>query len=174
MPSKGKCSQEGKELLFKVASSRDIWMVTHCAAVLAVSTTCRGVELKNLRWKDADLFDRKISVRRSKTEAGHRTIPLNAEAMNALGRLLARAQSNGSVAPEHFVFPTCENGIFDVTRPQKTWRTAWRSLVKEAAKRAGSEASQRAIESGRDAAAAYNKAAAQFVGYDSTISGIRR
>jgi hypothetical protein len=25
------------------------WMVAHCAAVLAVSTTCRGVEIKNLR-----------------------------------------------------------------------------------------------------------------------------
>ena len=162
---KGKVlTKEGKELLFRVAGSKDLWMVAHCAAVLAVSTTCRGVELKNLRWKDVDLFDRKISIRRSKRETGHRTIPLNAEATNALGRLLSRAESNGSMASDNYVFPACENGIFDATRPQKTWRTAWRSLVKEAAKQAGLEASQRAIESGGDAALAYSKATAQFKG----------
>jgi len=31
------------------AASKPEWMVVHCAAVLAVSTTCRGVEIKNLR-----------------------------------------------------------------------------------------------------------------------------
>jgi integrase len=61
-----------KELLFKVAGTKHAWMVAHCAAVLAVSTTCRGVELKNLPWRDVDLFDRKISIRQSKNEdTGH-------------------------------------------------------------------------------------------------------
>ena len=55
---------EQKRELFETAASKPDWMVAHCAAVLAVSTTCRGVELKNLRWQDADLFSRVVSIRR--------------------------------------------------------------------------------------------------------------
>jgi len=40
-----------KRKLFETAASRPEWLVAHCAAVLAVSTTCRGVEIKNLRCK---------------------------------------------------------------------------------------------------------------------------
>jgi len=83
-------------------------MVAHCAAVLAVSTTCRGVELKNLRWQDVDLFARVATIKRSKTDAGHRTIPLNGDAMAAVSRLLERARELGSNDPTHFVFPACE------------------------------------------------------------------
>ena len=81
-----------KAHLFRVAGAKSEWLVVHCAAVLAVSTTCRGVELKSLRWKNVDLFNRTLIVKRSKTEAGHRGIPLNADAMAALARLWERAQ----------------------------------------------------------------------------------
>lgn len=70
-----------KAHLFSMAGSKPDWLVAHCAAVLAVSTTCRSVELKNVRWRDLDLFSRIINVKRSKTEAGHRAIPLNGDAM---------------------------------------------------------------------------------------------
>lgn len=40
---------EQKWTLFETAAGKPDWMVANCAAVLAVSTTCRGVELKNLR-----------------------------------------------------------------------------------------------------------------------------
>src|SRR5205814_6663277 len=82
-----------KRKLFEVAASKPEWLVAYCAAVLAVSTTCRGVEIKNLRWQDVDLFNRVASIRRSKTAAGHRTIPLNGDAMAALSRLLGRARA---------------------------------------------------------------------------------
>ena len=78
---------EQKRLLFETAATKPVSMVAHCAAVLAVSTTCRGVELKNLRWANVDLFDRVLNLRRSKKESGHRDIPLNADAMAALARL---------------------------------------------------------------------------------------
>lgn len=39
-----------KRKLFEVAASKPEWTAAHCAAVLVVSTTCRGVEIKNLRW----------------------------------------------------------------------------------------------------------------------------
>jgi integrase len=85
----------------KNTASRPEWMVAHCAAVLAVSTTCRGVEIKNLRWQDIDLFGRVATIRRSKTAADHRTMPLNGDAMAALARLLEHAQVLGGSEPEH-------------------------------------------------------------------------
>ena len=48
--------QAASDAHLETAASRPEWMVAHCAAVLAVSTTCRGVEIKNLRWQDVDLF----------------------------------------------------------------------------------------------------------------------
>jgi integrase len=123
---------EQKAHLFQMAGNNPNWLVAHCAAVLAVSTTCRGVELKNLCWSDVDMFSRSVRIRRSKTDAGHRTIPLNDDAMAALARLWERAQFEGASASDHFVFPACENGKIDPTRPQKSWRTAWRKLTKAA------------------------------------------
>jgi integrase len=152
-----------KKLFFETASSNDGWMVAYCAAVLAVSTTCRGMELKHLRWRDVDLFERGMFIQRSKTQAGHRTIPLNADAMAALARLKERAEIVGSALPEHFVFPACERNKFDPNIPQKTWRTAWRSLVKEVAKRAGTSAASLAKQTGGDAEEARKRAAQPFL-----------
>jgi integrase len=112
-------TKEQKSHLFRVASSRPDWMVAYCAAVLAVSTTCRSVELKNLRWVDIDIFNQSMRVRRSKTDAGHRTIPLNRDATLALAKLRERAAAFGSGAPEHRIFPACENKHVDPNAPQK-------------------------------------------------------
>lgn len=152
-------SREDKVLLFQTAASEDRWLVAFCAAVLAANTTCRGVELKGLRWRDVDLFARTVAVRRSKTEAGHRTIPLTSDAMQALSRLRGRAEAFGPVEPEHYVFAACENLQLDPTRPQRSWRTAWRSLVKEAARRAENQAVEAAH--GTDAERARQKANAR-------------
>jgi site-specific recombinase XerC len=70
-------TSDQKMHLFKIAGSKPEWLVAHCAAVLAVSTTCRSIELKHIRWREVNLFARTMAVKRSKTEAGHRTIPLN-------------------------------------------------------------------------------------------------
>jgi integrase len=80
----------------------------------------------------ADLFTRVVSIKRSKTDAGHRTIPLNSDATAALARLWERAQALGATEPDHFVFPACEGEHIDPTRPQKSWRTAWKSLTRAA------------------------------------------
>lgn len=166
-----------KRKLFEVAASKPEWTAAHCAAVLAVSTTCRGVEIRNLRWQDVDLFARVATIRRSKTAAGHRTIPLNGDAMAALSRLLERARALGSSEPEHYVFPTCENLTVDPTRPQKSWRTAWRKLVKETARRAGREVARETLDAKlglRTAIAAYKRAAAPVRDLRFMTSGIRR
>ncbi len=159
---------EEKRLLFETAASKPEWMVAHCAAVLAVSTTCRGVELKHLRWRDVDLFERVIAIRRSKLESSHRTIPLNGDAMAALARLRERAEAHEATAAEHFVFPACQHERVDPTRPQKGWRTAWRSLVNETARRAGRNAAKVALEARRGlsgAKEAWRSTAKPFLGF---------
>jgi integrase len=159
---------EEKRLLFTTAATRDEWLVVYCAAVLAVNTTCRGIELKHLRWRDVDLFDRSIVIRRSKTKAGHREIPLNIDAIAAFAKLRERAEAFGADVPDYFVFPACERNKIDPTKPQKTWRTAWRSLVRESAKLAGRGAAHAVLASGRglrQAIAAWRRAASPIRGF---------
>lgn len=158
-------THEQKLHLFRTASSKPEWDVAYCAGVIAVNTSCRKVELLTLRWADVDLFAREVSIERNKTEAGHRLIPLNDEAMAAFARLRKRAEIIGGGAPEHFVFPACENCNFDFEHHQKTFRTAWRSLVKATAKRAGVEAAERAVKSGADSEMARRVASKPFQGF---------
>ena len=56
--------------------------------------------------------------------------PLNTDAWDAIVWLYKRAEALGEVRPEHYVFPACEASHFDPTRPQKSWRTAWRNLTR--------------------------------------------
>lgn len=161
-------SPEHKALLFQIAGTREEWQHLHCAAVLAASTTCRSIELKHLRWRDVDLFESVLHVRRSKTESGHRSIPLNSDAMVALARLHERAVALGSSAPEHFVFPSCEGGNIDPTQPQTSWRTAWRSLVKATRRQAAREAGRDALSRSKSlkaAKTAYRRAWAALDGF---------
>jgi integrase len=125
-------TEEEKATLFKVAASRPEWQVIRCAAILAFNTTMRSGELKKLRWRDVDFAHRAITVRRSKTEAGRRSIPLNANAAEAILGQHRRALLVGNVDPDHYVFPACQFGKIDATRPQRSWRSAWESLTKAA------------------------------------------
>ncbi len=118
--------------LLRAAASNPDWQVARCAAIIALNTTMRGCELRGLHWRDVNLLDRLLTVGRSKTEAGERVIPLNDDAMEAILMLYRRAQAVGGTEPDHHVFPACEHGKIDPTRPQKSWRSAWRSLRKEA------------------------------------------
>jgi len=88
----------------------------------------RGCEIKQLQWRDIDLMERTLTIRKSKTEAGERVIPLNSDAWNTVLSLYRRAQALGDVMPEHYVFLACEASHFDATRPMASWRTAWRNL----------------------------------------------
>jgi integrase len=73
-----------------------------------------------------------VIVRRTstKTDKGQRVIPLNVHAWNAILELWDRAKLVGSAEPVHFVFPACENGNVDPSRPMKSWRSAWRKLTR--------------------------------------------
>ena len=57
----------------------------------------RPCEEKGLRWKDIDLFEKLLVVRRqgTKSDAGARVIPLNRDAIVALSELGNRARNSG-------------------------------------------------------------------------------
>jgi integrase len=66
--------------LLKIAASRTEWRTAAWAATLALNTTMRGCEIKQLCWRDVDLMEKTLTVRKSKTEAGERVIPLHDDA----------------------------------------------------------------------------------------------
>ncbi len=126
-------SEAEKQRLFDVASTKSEWMLAYCAALLTANTSMRPVELRRLLWSDLDPFNRLVTVRRSKTEAGSRVIPLNDLAWSAFSAMKERADALGTYAPNHYVFHR-EWPVTDATRPMSSWRSAWRSLRREAAR----------------------------------------
>lgn len=157
-----------KQILFETAATKERWFTIQVAAVLAASTTCRGVEIKGLRWQDVDLDRAVMHVRRSKTESGQRSIPLNADGLAAVQHLRERAVMVGIGEPEHYLFPTCERQIINPLQPQVGWQTAWRSLVRESARQSGRGAARDVLASGgslTSAKSAYRRAEAALLGF---------
>lgn len=119
--------------LLRIASSPPEWEIAYLASVLALNTTMRGCELKRLYWHDVDLIEHTLTVRRSKTPASERVIPLNAGAMAVVLRLRERAKQlfGDSLSPDWYVLPHAEgNSKPDPTQPMSGWRSAWRTLTR--------------------------------------------
>ena len=139
-------THEERIRLFNIAAQKPEWETAHHAAVLAVNTTARKCELRALQWRHVDFINRTLEIPKSKTDAGVRMIPLNAESYEALWKLRRRAENFGSVEPSHFVFAALRPKFrfhgrnrldsikweFDPIRPVGGWRTAWRTLTKKA------------------------------------------
>lgn len=123
---------EQQKILLKAAASNPEWAHMHCAAVVALNTTMRRVEVTNLRRKDVDLFSKTVTVRRSKTESGQRRIPLNPQALKALAQMIERADTLGFRLPDHYLWFACQWNKFDPTKPMQKWDTAWRAIRKRA------------------------------------------
>jgi len=119
--------------LLKTAESRPEWQIARVAATLALNTTMRAGEIRGLRWCDVDLMNRVLTVRRSKTEAGKRVIPLNSSAWAAVLELRRRSKLlfEREPEPEWYVLPHAE-GLRNPspTMPMSGWRTAWRNLTR--------------------------------------------
>jgi len=102
--------------------------------------------LKSLQWSEVDLFTGTLTIRKSKTAAGERVVPLTDVAVSALARLRRRAESFGPVEPSHYIFAAFvpkftfsgKNVIgynitaFAPTKHVSSWRSAWRTLTKKA------------------------------------------
>lgn len=143
-------TDEEQQRLLKTAVMRPEWETAFLAAILCLNTTARGCELKSLQWSDVDLFAKTLTIRKSKTDAGVRIVPLTDVAVSALGRLRRRAEAFGTVEASHYVFAAfvpkfklkgkrLVDGVidykiteFDPKRHLKSWRSAWRTLTKKA------------------------------------------
>jgi integrase len=126
---------EEKLRLISAAKQRPEWDNARLAMALALHTTMRSCEIRSLRWRDVDLMDQELTVCRSKTEAGRRTIPLNRDALAAILELRERAKilCGEPLSPDWYVFPHAEGSTKpDPTHPMKSWRTAWRKLTRAA------------------------------------------
>jgi len=126
--------------LLKVAASRPEWQVAKCATILALNTTMRKVEIRGLRFRDVNLIDGTLTVRRktTKSKAGERMIPLNRDALAAILEMRERAKVflGENLSPDWFVFFRHEGYTSepDPTKPMALngWRTAFRKIVKKA------------------------------------------
>jgi len=124
---------EEKTKLLRMAAAKPEWDTARLAAILALNTTMRGCELKGLRWRDVEFMERTITIRRSKTAAGERVIPLNADAWTVVLSLREKAQKlfGDNLEPDWYVFPHAEGFTKpDAARPMSGWRSAWRSLTR--------------------------------------------
>jgi integrase len=122
-----------KARLLRVAAIRPEWGTARLAMILALNTTMRGCELKGLRWRDIDFLERTLTIRRSKTLAGERMIPLNTEAWAAILSLRDRARKlfGDKLELDWYVFPHAEGfSKPDPTKSMGGWRSAWRSLTR--------------------------------------------
>jgi integrase len=139
-------TEDEQQRLLKTAVMRPEWETAYLAAILCLNTTARGCELKGLQWADVDLFGKTLTIRKSKTAAGVRDIPLTDVACSALARLRTRAESFGDLEPQHHVFASyvsrrvfkgtavvgADLARFDPAKHVNSWRTAWRTLTKKA------------------------------------------
>lgn len=123
---------EQRSKLLEVASSNPNWEAAYLFTVLSVNTTAGPKETATLRLKDVDIEGRKILIQPEGAKNVHRIrqIPLNEEAVAAAERALTRARALGATEPEHYVFPfRIHRALFDPTRHQTTFKTAWRKLI---------------------------------------------
>jgi integrase len=139
-------TEQEKQRLLKTAVIRPEWETAYLAAILCLNTTARGCELKGLQWSDVDLFAKTLTIRKSKTAAGERVVPLTDVAGSALARLRRRAEGFGPVEPAHYVFAGFVPKFtfsgkkvigynvtaFDPAKHVNSWRSAWRTLTKQA------------------------------------------
>jgi len=134
-PSPGRpySSEEKARMLEEAKKLRTPQM--HAALALDLNTGLRDKELRQIRWEQIDLLQKKaLTVGKSKTDAGTgRLIPLNETALAALEAHAAwYVKRFGACRPEWFVFAFGTPLPKDPTRPITSFKTAWIKVRKKA------------------------------------------
>jgi hypothetical protein len=81
---------EEKLRLLRVAASKPEWQIARQAATVGLNTTMRASEIRGLKWRDIDLMDCTLKVRRSKDRRGRACHSAERHRMG-LGSGIARA-----------------------------------------------------------------------------------
>lgn len=136
-------SDDEEKRCWNVAKTAPNYMRTYNLSVLVGNTGLRRSELLGLHIEQLDLEGGEIWVRKSKTDAGRRHIPLNEHAIIAATMVLELARERSAVLPEHYLFPAnlsshtreddplFEKRGYDPNQHQKTFRTAWRNFTRK-------------------------------------------
>ena len=132
-PGRPYSAEEKARMLEEAQKLRTPQMRT--ALALDLNTGLRDKELREIRWEQIDLVDKKaLTVGKSKSEAGTgRVIPLNETAMAALEAHAAwYTRRFGGWRPEWFVFAFGKPLPKDPTRPITSFKTAWTKVRQKA------------------------------------------
>jgi integrase len=121
-------TNEEEQRLMTTAQTNPEWEHVWCAAQLAANTSLRGVEVKFLRRKDVDVEKAELKVRHSKNETSYRRIPLNGPALEAVLRMVLKADALGHKDPDHYLWCASQHHKYNPTKPAKKWDGAWHSL----------------------------------------------
>jgi integrase len=93
-------TEDDKQRLLRTAVMKPEWETAYLAAILCLNTTARGCELKGLQWSDIDLFQRTITIRKTKTAGGRAHDPPHQRCRVRPG---AVADTGGIVRPSRAV-----------------------------------------------------------------------
>lgn len=127
-------TEEERTRLLRVAFSRHHWEAAALAIGISLNSTAGPKEMRTLRLKDVDLARKEFYVQPGGCKNIHRPrkIPLNDESLRYMEQAMARAASLGAVEPEHYLFPFRvyggQNPKHDPSRPQTTFKTAWKRV----------------------------------------------
>jgi integrase len=127
-------AEEEKKLLGACGASRSRALLP--VVTLALNTGMRRGELQSLAWGQIDFLNERLTVGKSKTDAGQgRAVPLNATALKALQNWATNFPDR---KPEHFVFAAERYGLaeddakphvhsMDPTKALKSFKESWES-----------------------------------------------
>lgn len=124
-----------EERLYRAGMSNPAWEVAFCCTVITVNSSCGEGELRFLRLQDVSTIEKTIRIQPEgcKVYTRERVIPLNDTAWRAMQYLLERAHKLGVREPEHYLLPyRIHRNRYDVTRPMRSWRAAFRQMCKQA------------------------------------------
>jgi integrase len=132
-PGRAYSAEEKARMLEEAQKLRTPQM--YAAFALDLNTGLRDKELRQIRWSQIDLVDKKaLTVGKAKTAAGTgRVIPLNETALAALVAHAAwYTRRFGECRPEWFVFAFGAPLPKDPTRPITSFKTAWTTVREKA------------------------------------------
>ena len=104
----------------QIGVKQGLWSPIYTVTVLGLNTGLRHSEVRRLHWTDVDMERRVLVVGKSKSDSSTgRPVPIIPPAWAALDVWQARFPNR---KPSDCVFPACENGNINPSRPISHWR----------------------------------------------------